>query len=833
MWYETEPAPCGLSVVTETSVQPEFAPNQATYQRLKLALGLNLRRQIFIAVCDDLPLRDRLAIRLQMDLSSPHTSQSAQLWGEGLVPRDERLITLKLHADDPNPLARVSQWLDQAVPLQNPSGHLPAFQILGIEQLTRQPAAVQRAFWTHLQEIERGLPTLDCSLLLWMPQPWFRALPQSAPEFWRCRTAVFEFVGDPKPLPGSGMPLTKLPAAATAPPVTVTPQSARSALAESAARMPALQPVARPVVAAAPAPAARMSAASITATPTKTAALSTLPAAAPAGRAAAVATSSPPAVPATAPQTPAVSAVPATRQPRRGDRRSTPAQKPPSSLTRLPREWVQWEGDELPELSLEALQQAAGKSSPPRSARRPPALLQRLPQPNAAATNPTAAPPLEKPPGTSPPPAPPVAAPPPPTPTTVQQLQQHIAALRQRGASAEAIAEAFCLLGEAYRDRIEAGDNAPETLRAAVETYEHLLRWLPQDSSLWSNILNDLGNLYWMLSRSPLAGENGLSCLSQSIQSYQMALTRLTPEDEAQGYPMIQNNLGVAYADLARHCNLEENLQRSIQSYQEALRFRTPETDPLQYATTQNNLGTSYWTLAQHRQPQLHLKQAIAAYTEALRYYDADSDPLSYGMIQNNLGTAYWNLAQHETPQDGLQRAIAAYETALQYRTREAAPLAFAATQNNLGTAYWHLASQSIDQPGQQSHCLQQAVRAYEVALQVEAQMQQSNPTLSGTALSFDGVTTRYHLGLAHFQLGTQTAFGLNRSEQRQHLEAALGCHLLALQGSQSKPELYQTILNSVLQTMRAFHQQWGMEGQNWALSQIPGTLLSTLLPRL
>ncbi|HEY9623591.1 MAG TPA: hypothetical protein V6C78_24755, partial [Crinalium sp.] len=174
--------------------------NQQTYQRLRIALSLNLRRQVFVAVCDDLVLRDRLATQLADDLTptKPQAKQSKP--DSGTLQRYPRLVSLHLNLDDPNPIAQAAEWLSQ--PSSKGSRRaMPAFQILGIEQLTRQPAATQRLFLTYLQDLERSLPTLESSLLFWLPKPWFHALPQSAPEFWRCRTAVFEFVGDPTPLP--------------------------------------------------------------------------------------------------------------------------------------------------------------------------------------------------------------------------------------------------------------------------------------------------------------------------------------------------------------------------------------------------------------------------------------------------------------------------------------------------------------------------------------------------------------------------------------------------------------------------------------------------------
>ncbi len=194
---------------------------------------------------------------------------------------------------------------------------------------------------------------------------------------------------------------------------------------------------------------------------------------------------------------------------------------------------------------------------------------------------------------------------------------------------------------------------------------------------------------------------------------------------------MIQNNLGSAYGDLARHRTPREALEQSVRAYEKALSYRTFKEDPARYAATQNNLGTAYWNLAQHYQPVSCLKQAIAAYNEALRYYSPEREPIYYAMIQNNLGTAFWNLAQHKqsapdedgtdgkvsSPSDLLQQAIAAYCNALTFRTMEVVPTAYAATQNNLGTAHWHLANLSGVQLKDRQEHLKRAIEAYKSAI--------------------------------------------------------------------------------------------------------------------
>jgi hypothetical protein len=196
--------PSSASIAVST-IDPRktLGQNQETYFRLKAALGLNLRRQIFVAVCDDLILRDRLARQLLVDLSdrahpsSVHQTPSANL----ALSRYPRLVGLHLDIKNPNPIHQISRWLAHYPPPQSETirAPMPAFQILGIEQLSRQPASIQWLFLTYLQGIERSLPALESSILFWVTRPWVRIIPQSAPEFWHCRTAIFEFAGEPTP----------------------------------------------------------------------------------------------------------------------------------------------------------------------------------------------------------------------------------------------------------------------------------------------------------------------------------------------------------------------------------------------------------------------------------------------------------------------------------------------------------------------------------------------------------------------------------------------------------------------------------------------------------
>ncbi|MCJ8283146.1 MAG: tetratricopeptide repeat protein, partial [Rivularia sp. ALOHA_DT_140] len=190
--------------------------NRQVYHRLKLALGLNLRRQIFIAVCDDLNLRNQVAARLHSTLAYPVGKvlyQPIDTQSEASTPAYPRLVTLRLNLNDPNPIAQINQWLTNYPPpivggskdVPGKALPIPSFQMVGTEQLTRQPVAIQRLFLHYLRLTEKQLSSqtdsrfLESSLLLWVPRPWLRAIQQSAPQFWRCRTGVFLFAGEPTP----------------------------------------------------------------------------------------------------------------------------------------------------------------------------------------------------------------------------------------------------------------------------------------------------------------------------------------------------------------------------------------------------------------------------------------------------------------------------------------------------------------------------------------------------------------------------------------------------------------------------------------------------------
>ena len=421
------------------------------------------------------------------------------------------------------------------------------------------------------------------------------------------------------------------------------------------------------------------------------------------------------------------------------------------------------------------------------------------------------------------------------------RILQHLEALHLDRAPAADLSLAYQQLGDCYRERVEQGNSSPQRLTIAILAYEQVLRLLEPASFDRPDVLNDIGNLYWMLSRQ--SADQALLNLEKAINAYQLALDQIDPETRSQTYAMIQNNLGSAYSDRAYRENPAENLQLATAAYQNALRYRSAADDPSRYAATQNNLGTAYWNLAQHRAPISNLQSAIAAYIEALHHYDSEQEPLHYAMIQNNLGTTYWNLSQcqqgHDlaeslsaTQEDFLMLAIAAYRIALIYRTLESAPAANAATQNNLGTAYWHLANLASTHSEDRSQYLHHAITAYKDAIAAAHYLSVAG-TSHAPALTFDLYAAHNNLGSAYHQLAIDDRATLETAQRSRYLESALSHQVQAVQGWREKPEFCESAMAHLVQTVRTLHDRQGIQGQTLAFSKIPAQLLPTVMKQL
>lgn len=845
--------------------------NQATYDRIKLSLSLRLRRQIFLAVCDDLTLRNRLVTQLHTDMTGiplgspaidvPKTAEAilAELLQE--LPSElayPDLVSLTLSLTNPNPIAQIADWLIQYPPpveMHEPR-RVPSFQILGVEHLMRQSATIQQRFLLGLQQVERSLSCLESSLVLWLPRPWLHTIQESAPAFWNCHTALFEFEGDPTP----SATATVADPAQTASTGELDADPAIAPMAATTVTSEAEQPLelissgtngsSVPNDSIAIQQAGKLGLVDAANPPDDLWDILTYDLAmlddygAETPTVSELSTSSEPSLEAdvaapVAPAIPLVSEIlPLSIADQLSNQANFAATAPAPDLTEAAAEFP-------PETILQIEPPAEPpppiitvESKPSFTTSEDPAyeFLSLISQayPDETLLTLARSPELQA--GAS--------------ATEQSELLfaiERIEQLRQNQVRGTSLSVAYQALGNLYRDRIEQGDISDQILIVTIYAYEQTLANLNDDTlPIWADVLNDMGNLYWMLSRQFTDTGISLAYLEQGISTYNLAIQKTNPQVRAQTYAMIQNNLGSAYGDLARHHGTVDVLQKSVKAYEAALRYRSSDDDPARYAATQNNLGTAYWNLAQQQQPVRHLRQAITAYHEALRYYTPTQEPLHFAMLQNNLGTAYWNLSQHAKTAPAaaaangngisavelLLEAIKAYNAALQYRTLEIAPSANAATQNNLGTAYWHLAIAPETSPSDRNQYLHQAIVAYKAAL-AAVQFLRAAGTAHAPALTFDSNASQNNLGLAYYQLAIDQQIQQTSEQRASHLEAALHHQLQALYGWAQQPEFYQTAFNYVLQTIRAFHNEFGTQGQNRALSQVPANLLPELLKRL
>jgi tetratricopeptide (TPR) repeat protein len=157
------------------------------------------------------------------------------------------------------------------------------------------------------------------------------------------------------------------------------------------------------------------------------------------------------------------------------------------------------------------------------------------------------------------------------------------------------------------------------------------------------------------------------------------------------------------YTDYSERDNLKSNIEplirkansllssgefeEAINEYEEILKAVSPKNLPVKYATTQNNLGIAYVNLAGVRDKESNIEKAINAYQEALKIYTVDRYPINYATTQNNLGNAYRNLAGVRDKESNLENAINAYQEALKIRTVDRYPIIYQQVKSNIEKA--------------------------------------------------------------------------------------------------------------------------------------------------
>lgn len=570
--------------------------NQDTYQQLRSALQINLRRQLLLAVCDDGPLQAQLAHCLETDLN-PRSGFGHR------VETASPVVTLHLDASHPDLVREVLLWLKQQRWLGSSAQTIPAFQILGIETLTRQSPAVQNRFLASLLRVDALLTQLDCRLLVWLPRPWLAKIQQTVPGFWRSRSGLFEFAGEPTPYDGQHPPSTEArftPAAPltalTAPPAQ-SPHSARESTQDEATHVLGSHGFGTDILGTAASHGSDVPPASPEASQ-----LNSALSAPPQGLTTLRQTDLPPLPPDLAEHPPIADlwhyiqllrqqqAGPLTlarahlglgqlcrAQVERGDRSLAALEATLAFYQRAITGLLEGEAD-----WCDALNDLASLYWLRSQAETEPQAVELWLRRSVA---------------------------------TYEQVLNE-----QTSASAGTLSRVCSNLGSVYGLLADWGDPIHHLTRAA-QVYQQALGHLdPAAPTLdAAQVYNSLGAIHWRLSQL----EQPAYHLQQAIAAYEAALRHRPAEAAPQEHAMIQNNLGIAYWSLAQHEKPVLWLEQAIAAYEAALAYRTLETTPAGCAATHNNLGTALWDLAQQQtqHPQQRrdtLQRAVVAYESAL-----------------------------------------------------------------------------------------------------------------------------------------------------------------------------------------------------------------------
>lgn len=603
--------------------------NQDTYQQLRSALQINLRRQLLLAVCDDGPLQAQLAHCLETDLNPAGPDIAHQ------TVVASPLVTLHLDASHPDLVREVLLWLKQQRWLGSSAQTIPAFQILGIETLTRQSPAVQNRFLASLLRVDALLTQLDCRLLVWLPRPWLAKIQQTVPGFWRSRSGLFEFAGDPTPYDWQQTQSAEArftpaaPLAALTAPSAQFPNSARENAQDAATDVLGTDILGTEAPNGSDAPPASPEAIQQDSTP----ALS-----APTQGFTALRQTDLPDLPPDLAEHPPIAdlwhyiqllreqqAGPLTlarahlglgqlcrAQVERGDRSLAALEATLAFYQRAITGLLEGEAD-----WCDALNDLASLYWLRSQAETEPHAVERWLRRSVA---------------------------------TYEQVLSE-----QTSASAGTLSRVYSNLGSVYGLLADWVDPINHLTRAAQVYRQALSHLEPSAQTLdAANVYNSLGAIQWRLSQLDQPPYH----LQQAIAAYEAALHHRPAEAAPQEHAMIQNNLGIAYWSLAQHEKPVVWLERAIAAYEAALAYRTLETTPAGCATTHNNLGTALWDLAQQQtqHPQQRrdtLQRAVMAYEAALdaaeqAFRQSPSTPLGFDLWAtcHSAGVVHDQLAQ-------------------------------------------------------------------------------------------------------------------------------------------------------------------------------------------
>lgn len=179
--------------------------------------------------------------------------------------------------------------------------------------------------------------------------------------------------------------------------------------------------------------------------------------------------------------------------------------------------------------------------------------------------------------------------------------------------------------------------------------------------------------------------------INACIQKYKIAFQ----QKDTNEYPYTSNELGIAFTQLSKLRDKEDNLKKSIDFYNEALKVYTKESEPLNYAGVKYNLGISYMDLGQLKSDVSTLNQSLNVHNQALEIYKESNDTKKAAFVYLGLGLTYIALLEIEKNTVTISKAIDNFKFALNILANdEQYESTLASIYNNLGFLYKDLFQQ-------------------------------------------------------------------------------------------------------------------------------------------
>lgn len=840
------------------AIQPKtrqiLGVNQQAYQALKASMSLNLRRQLLIAVCDNVVLQSQLSAQLERDLAQ-ETWFSPQFDAGPPKAVSLSLERLIFDPEDAHLPRQVAHWVREVVlSSRDPYvyDHLPQVQVVGIEQMTRQPAIIQSHFLRSLEQIEALLPRLNTSLLVWVPWPWLRTIQTSSPTFWKWRNAVFEFVSEPTPalMPSDKSRLAEGQAAL---PRQLSGQrnDSRSSQTSDAvsrqlsygaedqahihhthsARKPAIndypavvahdtvslygetddnelgddnQPVLESIVDwdAVDVSAISMQSDSMQASQSGAAQLGST-------HSSAIQRTSSNALTSSAASTLEDQSL--EDQPLEDQSQTADSQIDADLYSAIDPDSSYLEGADDIDL-ISAIQSASDKR---RSVTSKSADFQGLSEKQRREIQSREAAKLE-----------------------AQRLRNQAAAQQssvdnqsatyderdssQVGYQEDAtqfFAEQETLeqsqYGATYSDQFDSFDDQADRQLTAVDDFEESALE-PEDAASIHNAADDYFEVGRNYRQRIEAGERGLDMIEPAIAAYEGGLRCLSGPHPDWGSGL--NDLGTLYWLKAQQLNDQQQvidcMRHSVQLYSEALTKIDAEYEVSMACQLYSNLGAVYSMLATQIDPLSYFEQAAAAYQNSISLCDLSEDPEEFATLQNSLGSVYWKLSHYEQEeaqiQQYLKQATIAYEQALLGYTPTEQPLDYAAVQNNLGITYWSLSKHT-----EPVVALKNAIAAYRDALNYRTP--ESDP--AACAITYN------NLALAYWDLSKDESVDLEHKTRYQR--NAITAFEAALQTAATVGSLSQADSAAIYHCLGDVHSQ--MAESATALTDVADSLQKSL----